>query len=297
MKKNNSANLLKRLTAFMLIMAVVFTLTGCGDLKSKRDAVAKNMYEKIENPGIGAIGGDWAVFDIKHSGIEVDDGYFDAYYDSVRAALKVGDGVLDAKNYTTYARVGRAVRAIGKDPTNIDGHNLIEKLDNYEKIVSQGIHAPMHALITANYCGYKLENEEKYKAMVIEELINEGDIGGDPAEADYLGMGLSALGAYKDEPEVRKAVEKVLERLGEMQKEDGGFGNCEATAQVILGLCSQNIDPTKNMLHKKSKKSCLDGLMEYEVGSAFCHDLGQGENEMATEQALMALNLYLSTFV
>ena len=172
MKKNNSANLLKRLTAFMLIMAVVFALTGCGDLKSKRDAVAKNMYEKIENPGIGAIGGDWAVFDIKHSGIEVDDGYFDAYYDSVRAALKVGDGVLDAKNYTTYARVGRAVRAIGKDPTNIDGHNLIEKLDNYEKIVSQGIHAPMHALITANYCGYKLENEEKYQAINV-ELIDE----------------------------------------------------------------------------------------------------------------------------
>ncbi len=47
-----------------------------------------------------------------------------------------------------------ALTAIGKDPTNVGGHNLLKGLDSMSYINKQGINGPVFALIALDSHNY-----------------------------------------------------------------------------------------------------------------------------------------------
>lgn len=69
-------------------------LCGCGtknladNIEEQTKKTAEYVKEKVPNPNISAIGGEWAVRGIAESGIEIDDSYFEVYYDTIRAKAK-----------------------------------------------------------------------------------------------------------------------------------------------------------------------------------------------------------------
>ena len=84
---------------------------------------------------------------LARSGCDVPQSYWDAYYDTVEDYVKDHKGNLHDKKYTEYSRVIVALTAIGADPTNVAGYDLLKPLGDFEKTIWQGINGPIWALI------------------------------------------------------------------------------------------------------------------------------------------------------
>ncbi len=296
MKRNN----FKKLIIFTLfIMAMIFALSSCGEKKLSdnidtiTEETAQYVLDNSPNPTVSSVGGDWAVKAIVDSGIDVEEEYFNSYYDNVRAIVKSKKGVLSTDKLTEFARVSIGLKSIGKDARNVEGYDLVKPLDNYAVITEQGSNAAAFALIAAKQYGVKLENEDKYIDYLI-EFAKSGEFGGeeDEFQVDYIAMTIEGLSFYMDQEKVKQAVNDMLDKLPEYQEDNGGFGNCESTAEVICALSQLGIDALTDERFIKNEKNPGDGLMEYRMDDdGFCHKKGdQYSDAMASEKALMALN-------
>ena len=108
---------LKRLSAVLLLLAMLFSLAACGKEETQ-----------VPEPTCSAVGGDWLVFALARSGVKVPQKYFDTYYKNTEDYAASVDGVLSRKKNTEYSRAVLALTAIGKDPRNVAGFDLLLSL-------------------------------------------------------------------------------------------------------------------------------------------------------------------------
>lgn len=244
---------------------------------------------KNSDPGSGSVGGDWVALGVAKSGLDKDDlgDYLEAYYDNVRARVKSSEGVLSTDTYTEYSRTAIAVKGIGKDPTDIEGYDVLQPLKHFNAVSIQEFNGPAYALIAFNCSEYAVENENQYVTALLDVADNKPFYEGDNAEADYIAMLLQALSYYRDDESVESTIEKSLDRLEKLQKEDGSFGSCESTAQVIIALTMLKENPLD---FAKNGKSVCEGLLNFVSDKGFSHKKGEDLNQMATEQGLLALD-------
>lgn len=293
MKKNRKGAVL----ILGLVFGIAAVLTGCGanslpeDLDRQISDTQAFLYEEIPSPQMGAIGGEWTVKGIAASGISVEEEYFSAYYDTVRAKVKSAKGNLGEEYGTEYARVILGLCAIGADPTDVEGYDLTKGLDNYDKLTEQGINGAAYALAAAGVCGAKLENENRYIKFIMEELAAE-DWDSEKFLSDYLSMAILGLSFHEDRAEVKAFNRKMTEQLSVLQQEDGGMGNCVSTAEAIIALSQLGVDVFSDERFIKDGNTLADGLMTYSLkDGSFVHEEGREEADiLATEKALLALD-------
>lgn len=296
--KTNAKTIVTVITLAVLLMTCA---AGCGNNRtpeSMREAAAGYLLEKVAEPGVGSIGGDWTVMGLARGNAEVPQGYYETYYDNVRVTVKEKDGVLDERRYTEYARVAIALNAIGKDPTAVEGYNLLKNLDNTKAVEAQGINGPIWALIAAGVCEYELKNEQRYLQAILDAELAEGGFSlmeEEEASPDLSGMALQALSFYPGNEEAAQTVDRTVETLAGMQREDGDFDNSsETVSQVILGLTAVGIDPLQDSRFIKDEKTLFDVLAAYSGSDGgFCHEKDGKTDLMATEQAMCALDALL----
>ena len=70
--------------------------------------------------------------------------------------MKEHEGNLHDKKYTEYSRVIVALTAIGKNPADVAGYNLLTPLGDYEKTIWQGMNGPIWALIALDSGNYDM---------------------------------------------------------------------------------------------------------------------------------------------
>ena len=193
------------------------------------------------------------------------------------------------------------------------GYDLVEKLMNVDKVSAQGVNGSIYALIaldTRNYQGSDESVREKYiEAILANEVAGGGfDLSGASADPDLTAMAIQALTPYRDRKDVAAVIDRGLQVLSNLQREDGGFAswgsvNSESASQVIIALCGLGIDPQKDTRFIKNGHSLLEALLAYEAeGGGFLHvqagDPTGGGSEggvvsaMATDQAALALLSY-----
>ena len=120
------------------------------------EETAQTVLTTVKAPKIGTIGGEWTVLGLARSGISVPQSYWEGYYAAVEKEVTARKGVLHEKKYTEYARVALALTAIGADPTNVGGYNLLAPLGDFDKTVWQGINGPIWALIALDAGQYEM---------------------------------------------------------------------------------------------------------------------------------------------
>ena len=310
------AQLRKR--SISLLLAAILMLSLCvpamavseKDIKSAVTKSAEYMLGAVKTPQVGSIGGEWAVIGLARSGYAVPQEYWDDYYATVEDYVESCKGVLHKKKYTEYSRVTVALTALGADPTNVAGYNLLTALGDFEKTIWQGINGPIWALIALDSGNYDMpvNTEAKTQAtrqMYIDEILsrqnNDGgwnltSKGGDsPSDPDITGMALQALAKYQEQSAVKAATDKALTCLSKMQDADGGFAswgtaNSESIVQVIVGLCELGID-IEDSRFVKNGNTLLDNLMTYRnADGSFRHTSdGSGSNQMAAEQGFYGI--------
>lgn len=312
---------MKRLISLFLTLLLVFALTlpvgaAKNDLQSQAEGTAAYLVKTVEKPRCGNIGGEWTVLGLARSGYAVPKNYYEDYYADTEDYVKSCKGVLHQKKYTEYSRVIIALTAIGKDPTDVGGYDILKPLGDFDKTVWQGINGPIWALIALDSGNYEVPKNSGAKTqatrqLYVDEILNhqlaDGGwaLGGEkdgktPADPDMTGMALQALAKYQDQKKVKAATERALDCISAMQDENGGYAswgttNSESCAQVLVALCELGIslDDTRFV---KNGKSLLDNLLSFrQTDGGFLHvaDGETGNNLMSTEQGFYALTAAL----
>lgn len=263
----------------------------------------------LGTPTVGSVGGEWMALGLARSGRTVPSGYYDNVVKYVKENID-SNGRLDRTKTTENARVILALTAIGKDPTNVGGYNLLDGFYNMKGcLLGQGVNAPIFALLALDSHNYTPTHDDVTRESLVELILSDqvkADGGwaleGATAEAsdvDMTAMAIQALAPYyKTNANVKSAVDKALGLLSTMQQPDGGYAswgtvNSESCAQVIVALTALGIDPTVDSRFIKNGISVLDALCSYYVtGGGFSHTSGEGRDGMATEQGYYALAAY-----
>jgi len=225
-----------------------------------------------------------------------------------RACENLG-GFLGTGDTNNYSVLTMLIISAKGDPYCYDGKNLVQILQNAqlksgkfadsiktggEELVSS--HA--WAIIALACAGAKPKETEKAIQWLVDRQHSDGSFNWSASDlttpdVDSTGMALmalAALGQKKDSP----AVKKAISYLKSVQKENGefeswGIRNSESCSAVIQGLIAVGVDPGGSEF-KKPGGDPVTALLKYQLqGGCFEHIRGGGGDEMATQQALIAL--------
>ena len=315
---------MKRLLSWILVLTLLFSLTACSkkeqdgnqtvSIEQQKEVLADTidktgefLHSSVEDPTFGSVGGEWLIMGLARSGLEISDEYYEIYFQNLCAYTAQQGGVLHAKKYTEYSRVILAVTAIGRDPADVGGFNMLQPLADFEQTVFQGINGPIFALLALDCGNYEIpENtvgstqatRDLYADYIINAQLENGgwSLMGGEAEIDVTAMALQALAKYQDRKDVAEAVEKGLAVLSERQNDQGGYQynaaesvSSESVSQVIVALAELGI-ALDDSRFVKNGNTLLDALMQFQQEDGGFAHLMDGETDLlATEQAFYAL--------
>ena len=126
------------------------------DLMANLDTIYKttgDFMATLGTPTVNSTGGEWMVIGLARSGRTVPAGYYDNVVEYVKAKADANERLHPTK-VTDNARVILALTAIGKDVTNVGGHNLLKGLDSMDYVQAQDINGPIFTLIALDSHNY-----------------------------------------------------------------------------------------------------------------------------------------------
>ncbi len=195
-------------------------------------------------------------------------------------------GGLDKNKATEWHRIALTVKALGGDPYDFAGVNLIKDGVTHPivDLKRQGINGLIWAAITAQECGAVFDGELTLEGICGEIASRQNADGGfslqGESDPDITAMAIRALWNVEG---FRSYGELAWAALIAMKTEDGGYvsygvENCESAAQAKLAFCS--IGDLENA-------ASVD-LERYRTDGGYAHVSGGGEDIIATAQALLA---------
>ena len=159
------------LLAFMLLLSLsVPAFAAETDLTAAVQGSAKYMLNTVREPQVGSVGGEWAVIGLARSGYDVPQKYWDDYYATVEDYVEEHKGNLHDKKYTEYSRLIVALTAIGADPSDVAGYNLLTPLGDFDKTIWQGINGPIWALIALDAGKYDMPRNQNAKTQATRHM-------------------------------------------------------------------------------------------------------------------------------
>ena len=275
------------------------------------------IQSAVSAPVVSYLFGEWAVLGQARAKVPLSEAYIAAYYEKVVAYVQKNmgaDGVLvdpESRNptVTDNERIILALTAIGKDPANVGGENLLTALQDKDimKVTDTSntdINGLVMGLLALNSRNYTSDTSWLVQA-VLEQQNKDGSWSASAdtkpvGDVDMTAMVLQALAPYhKDSGNetVNTAVEKALNWLS--GKYRSGYDSSESCAQVVIALSALNLDANTDARFTKTVEgktlSVLGNLLQYRVAEngGFKHQFAdKAVNEMATEQALCAMAAY-----
>lgn len=278
----------------------------------------KYIQNKVPMPVVASDRGEWAVLGLARAGVALSDEYIQAYYGKVVAYVKANigsDGVLvDPESHnptvTDNERIILALTAIGKDPANVGGKNLLTALQNKDimqvtNTSDTDINGLVFGLLALNSGNYTQDSYWLVQAILTQQ--NEDGSWSSSADTkpvgdvDMTAMALQALAPYYNEGDdttVNAAVDKALQWLSAKYK-GKGYTSAESCAQVVVALSALQLNANSDSSFVKTvdgaPTSVLGDLLRYYLGEGqgFKHAAsGKTADQKATEQALYAMAAY-----
>ena len=268
-----------------------------------------DYIEKLPGDELNAFGSEWYILGLARSGRKVSDDYYKAIEKYVSENIDE-NGRLDEKRATDNAKLVLVLSALGRDVTDVGGHDLLQALSDMDYVTQQGLSGAIYTLLAFDCRGYDIPAADKDAVQtsreglvkyILDKQLKDGGwaYSGDKAEPDMTAMALQALAAYyKTDAKVKDAVGKAVTCLSKLQNTTGGYDsygsvNSESAAQVITALTALGIDPDNDARFVKNGVSVLDSLCGFYVeGGGFRHVSGGKLDPTATAQGYYALAAY-----
>lgn len=226
----------------------------------------------------------------------------DSYYEGIEKYVRDEKGSF--RKVTDYAKIAIAVTALNRDPENVAGYNIIEKIYNNERMTLQGTNGPAFALIALDAKDYELPEGALWdRGKLIEWILNRQNADGgfplacgDESDVDITAMVIQSLSKYRYNLRAAVAIGKALAFLSdnlfpEGEYETWGNNGSESISQMIIALAGLNISLDNSVSTEEG--NLLSKLLSFRgPKGGFSHIKGEGADTMATEQALLALVAY-----
>lgn len=278
----------------------------------------KYIQDNVPAPVVASDRGEWAVLGLARAGVALSDEYIQAYYGKVVAYVQKNmgaDGVLlDPESHnptvTDNERIILALTAIGKDPANVGGKNLLTALQNKDimqvtNTSDTDINGLVFGLLALNSGNYTQDSYWLVQAILTQQNADgswSASAETKPAsDVDMTAMALQALAPYYNEggdTTVNAAVDKALQWLSAKYK-GMGYTSAESCAQVVVALSALQLNANSDSSFVKTvdgaPTSVLGDLLQYYLGEGqgFKHAAsGKTADQKATEQALYAMAAY-----
>lgn len=243
---------------------------------------------------------DWAIFTLGRNQEEGCEKLYEDYYQEVLALLADPAAKLIPSD---YIRLSLSLTAIGIDPRNIEGNDLLEKIDQADR--------EEYFQMSTGSLAYALALMERYpdsfsgtlKEDTIQKILDAQQADGsfeytagagfsDPDSTAQAMQGLMLLGdTYASE------IQAAVDWLKAQMNEDGailnwGAANPSSTAQVLIAFAQKGEVPANDQ-----EKTLYDGIMTFALdnGSFLDANWQTGEleyNEYTTGQCFQALVAY-----
>lgn len=242
---------------------------------------------------------DWAIFALGRNQEEGCEKLYEDYYQGVLALLADPAKLIPSD----YIRLSLSLTAIGIDPRNVEGNDLLEKIDQADR--------EEYFQMSTGSLAYALALMERYpdsfsgtlKEDTIQKILDAQQADGsfeytagagfsDPDSTAQAMQGLLLLGdGYAAEAQA------AVDWLKAQMNEDGailnwGAANPSSTAQVLIAFAQKGEVPANDQ-----EKTLYDGIMTFALdnGSFLDANWQTGEleyNEYATGQCFQALVAY-----
>lgn len=319
--KRTRRNLMATLLAIFMMFATAGTIFAAEPAEGSReiyDSTGAYFSNLIDNAPlqVGSTGGEWIVIGLARSG-KMSETQIETYYQTAARFVEQNannNEQLHRAKSTENSRLILALTAIGKDVTDVNGHNLLNGLSDQKYLEKQGINGPIWALIALDSGDYEIPvtyegGTQASRDSIIESILEAQQesgwwaLSGMGADPDITGMAIQALAPYyASNDNVKNAVDAALAVLSESQAEDGSFAstgffggtsNIESVAQVVVALTALGIDPHTDPRFIKNGHSVIDALCSFAVESGgFRHVAGGNRDGMSSEQGYYALTAY-----
>lgn len=260
-----------------------------GGLKTDEDITAASWYR----PGDSLT--DWIVIFEAGSGQNFNgDRYLEDLRDYVEKAYATEEKI-DRVKATEWQRIALAIIACGGDPTSFGKDGKGGDIDlvrdgtygwtHTEELDGQGSNALIYALQVIKESGVKVPKDAGYtEDSILERLMGyvceDGgfSLAGDASDVDITSMAVRSLSYYMDEEKpyvvrgeekkIRDVIDEAVDYLADNQSQGGyysfgGMYSSDTTSQVVMALCSVNIDPSEDERFEKAGSDPVDALMTF----------------------------------
>lgn len=297
----------KKVTIMALVMVFLVCQFSCCAFAAEKtsiseqeisdaiDEIVKYIYENNKELELT----EWQIIGMTAAGIEVPE----KCYEDLEEYVKAHEGIF--RKITDYAKLAMATVALNHDPRDVSGYDIIEKIYNNDNMTLQGTNGPIFALIALDACSYSIPNDALWtREKLLDHILNQQNLDGgfsltygEISDIDLTAMAIQALSRYQENPEIAAAIERAIEFLSQKQSADGGYtawgdSSSESISQTIIALSALGIDPLKDLRFVKDGNLISKLFSFREADGGFSHIEGEGTNDMATEQALVALAAY-----
>ncbi|WP_413526168.1 MucBP domain-containing protein [Latilactobacillus curvatus] len=276
---------------------------------------ALNMdYQKAISAAIDHItstngSGPWQALAFKQSGISMTDAQRQSFIKTI--GNDVDQMAAEGRYSATDAeRSVIGLTALGEDPTNFHGVNLIQKTIEASTAKYVGINGQIYGIIALSTKDYG-EEANKTITTLIQAVLQKQNVDkgwalfGTDSDVDITGMAMTALGMHRDVTGVQPALDKAVSMLKDkaFQKATGGFfipssfskvENSNSISQAVMGLMAAGVDPAKAFVGDNGVNP-ISRLLAYQRTDGefrWQFDNDSGALAMATEQATYALDQY-----
>ena len=298
---------MKHLACILLTVLVLLGMSQTALAATEADidsayTATGDYLQSLGAPKAGGLGGEWLVLGFARGGRGVDDSYHEDVVAYVQSHID-DNGRIHQSKVTMNCRFIISLTALGKDVTNVGGHNLLTALDDLGFVQKSGISGLVWTLLSFD-CGRYATGKTVTREVLVDKILAAQVPGGGwavtgtVADPDMTAMTIQALALYREEAKVASAVDKALAVLSQMQDETGNFPtqygtSSESVSQIIVALSTLGIDANADTRFLKNGNSPLDALLSYQVeDGGFRHILSGKRDALATEQGYYALTAY-----
>ena len=254
-------------------------------------------------------GNEWSMFTLARAGL-IDKETAEKYYEEIKKLVKEKGAKLKDNASTENSKVALTLAALGYDPTDVEGVNLLEPLADMEYVDQGFFSGPVYALLAFDSRNFEIPKTSTGKQADRDKLIDailayqmeDGGFawaGADGGDIDTTSMVIPALVPYvKDNEKAKKAVDAAMKFLSEAQNEDGSYAswgaiNVETASTVSIALSTLGRDSASDNDFTKNGYNLLENICAFYLGDGqFEHVIDGGANAYASYQAYQALVAY-----
>ena len=287
---------MKRALTVILSICILFCAVNAYASEDAHTKISQSYLEKEELSV-------WEALGLSLNGYKVPE----AFYMALKEEITSKEGVY--RTALEYAKIVILLKQDAKDPKDFYGYNLLASIQGFKNIDKSGVNGvifSIFALMNMETDQNAIWTEDKLLVLLLEYQNEDGGFPlakGWGSDNDLSAMALTALSYFPENQKAKTAMDKALSYLSGKLDSNGfmyyqNSDSSENLSQIIIALETAGIS-LNDQRFVRNGKTLYDTLIENYMTEnfKFKHNTAQNANDIATEQAYLALSAMKTGYV